>query len=50
VENVYVATAFAAIGLQLGPFSGKLAADWAQAIQPSVDTSLFSPERFQRQD
>jgi D-amino-acid dehydrogenase len=46
VENVFIATAFAAIGLQLGPFSGKLAADWAQGVQSPVDISPFSPGRF----
>lgn len=46
VENVYIATAFAAIGLQLGPYSGRLAADWAQGITPAVNIDLFSPNRF----
>lgn len=46
VGNVFVATAFAAIGLQLGPFSGKLASDWAQGRAAPVDVSLFSPGRF----
>jgi D-amino-acid dehydrogenase len=46
VENVYVATGFGAIGLQIGPFSGKLAADWAQGIEPPVDINGFSLNRF----
>jgi D-amino-acid dehydrogenase len=46
VANVYVTTAFAAIGLQLGPYSGKLAADWAQGQMPEVDLSPFRMERF----
>ncbi len=46
VGNCYVATGFAAIGLQLGPYSGQLAAEWAQGIAPSVDLAPFSPGRF----
>lgn len=49
VANVYVATAFAAIGLQLGPYSGKLAADWALDKTPAVDTAPFSAARFDNQ-
>lgn len=46
VENVYLATGFAAIGLQLGPYSGKVAADWARGVEPAVNIDLFAPRRF----
>lgn len=46
MDNVYIATGFAAIGLQLGPFSGKLAADWARGIEPAVNIASFSASRF----
>jgi D-amino-acid dehydrogenase len=49
VANVFIATAFAAIGLQLGPYSGKLAADWALGEAASVDLSTFSVARFENQ-
>jgi D-amino-acid dehydrogenase len=46
VDNVYVATGFAAIGLQLGPYCGKLAAQWALAETSPIDIAPFSIARF----
>ncbi len=46
VENVYLATGHGASGLQLGPYSGKLAADWALGQTPEMDLSAFSIVRF----
>lgn len=47
VEGIYLATGHGANGLQLGPFSGKLAADWASGMSSSVDISGFDIRRFQ---
>ncbi len=46
LENIYVVTAFAAIGLQLGPYCGKLAADWARGVAPEINTTPFAITRF----
>lgn len=45
-EGVYLATGHGASGLQLGPYSGKLAADWAAGQPSSVDISAFHISRF----
>jgi D-amino-acid dehydrogenase len=47
VENLYLATGMGASGLQLGPYSGKLASDWAQGKQSQTDISAFSITRFE---
>ncbi|MFN8371498.1 MAG: FAD-dependent oxidoreductase [Anaerolineae bacterium] len=36
VEGVYLSTGHGASGLQLGPFSGKLAAEWALGVASGV--------------
>lgn len=46
VEGIYLATGHGANGLQLGPFSGKLAAEWAAGHASTTDISLFSITRF----
>ncbi len=46
VRGVYLATGMGASGLQLGPFSGKLAADWALDQSNTVDISAFNIGRF----
>jgi D-amino-acid dehydrogenase len=45
VEGVYLATGHGANGLQLGPFSGKVAADWALGHESETDISPFSVTR-----
>lgn len=47
VENVFLATGHGASGLQLGPYSGALAASLASGHEPDLDLSPFSVERFQ---
>ena len=46
VEGVYLCTGHGANGLQLGPFSGKLAAEWAQDRPSDVDISAFHISRW----
>lgn len=48
VEGIYVATGHGANGLQAGPFSGKLAADWALGNPGTVDISAFEISRWKR--
>lgn len=48
VDGLYLATGHGANGLQLGPFSGKLAAEWALGVESGVDISAFSIMRFSR--
>lgn len=46
VDNLFVATGHGASGLQLGPYSGKLAADWALGHPLETDISAFRIGRF----
>lgn len=46
IEGVYLATGHGANGLQLGPYTGKLAADWALGRPAEFDISPYSIERF----
>lgn len=46
VEGVYLATGHGANGLQLGPFSGRLAAEWALGMDSEVDIAAFSITRW----
>jgi D-amino-acid dehydrogenase len=46
VDGVYLATGMGATGLHLGPYSGKLAAEWALGKQPETDIAPFGVERF----
>jgi len=45
VDGVFLATGHGANGLQLGPYSGKVAADWALGHTLEVDLSPFSVTR-----
>jgi D-amino-acid dehydrogenase len=45
VGGVFVAAAHGAIGLQMGPYSGKLAADWAAGRVVEADISPFALRR-----
>ncbi len=46
IDNLYLATGHGASGLQLGPYSGKLAADWAMGQPAETDISAFHISRF----
>ena len=46
VRNIFLATGRGATGLQLGPYSGKLAADWALGKPLATDLSAFRVTRF----
>jgi D-amino-acid dehydrogenase len=46
VEDVYLATGMGATGLHLGPYCGKLAAEWAVGQASGVDISAFGVGRF----
>jgi D-amino-acid dehydrogenase len=48
VEGVYLATGMGATGLHLGPYCGKLAAEWALGQESRVDISAFGVGRFSR--
>lgn len=45
-DGVYLATGHGAVGLQLGPYSGKLAAGWALGDSAETDIAAFSISRF----
>lgn len=45
MENVIVSTGHGPSGLQLGPYSGLLAAELAQGLQPSIDLESFRLDR-----
>jgi D-amino-acid dehydrogenase len=47
IDGIYVATGHGSTGLQLGPYSGKLAADWALGHESETDISAFAVSRFQ---
>ncbi|HXV44569.1 MAG TPA: FAD-dependent oxidoreductase [Anaerolineae bacterium] len=44
--NLYLATGHGATGLQLGPYTGKLAADWLLGRNLEIDLTLFNVARF----
>ncbi len=46
ISNLFLATGHGASGLQLGPYSGKLAADWALGQPLKTDISAFQITRF----
>lgn len=46
IANVYLCTGHGASGLQLGPYSGKLAADWALGNPVKTDIAAFHVTRF----
>ena len=46
VAGLFIATGMGATGLQLGPYSGKLASDWAQNGALDTDISAFNLTRF----
>ncbi|HVU15005.1 MAG TPA: FAD-dependent oxidoreductase, partial [Phototrophicaceae bacterium] len=46
ISNLFVATGHGASGLQLGPYSGKLAADWALNLPLETGISAFAITRF----
>ncbi|MBZ5855865.1 NAD(P)/FAD-dependent oxidoreductase [Flavihumibacter profundi] len=47
VTNLVVATGHAMVGMSLGAGTGKLVAEIANELKPSVDLMPFLPERFQ---
>jgi D-amino-acid dehydrogenase len=46
VANLHLATGHGAVGLQLGPFSGKVIADAITRGDPGVDIAPFAPDRW----
>jgi D-amino-acid dehydrogenase len=46
LANLHLATGHGAIGLQLGPFSGKVIADTITRGDPGVDLAPFAPDRW----
>lgn len=45
IDNLVVSSGHGPSGLQLGPYSGLLAAELAQGLQPSTDINNFRPDR-----
>ena len=45
LENIFLATGHGAVGLQMGPFSGKLASDWAAGKTLESDLRPFAADR-----
>jgi D-amino-acid dehydrogenase len=48
IANLHLATGHGAVGLQLGPFSGKMIADAITRGDPGVDLAPFAPGRWRR--
>ena len=48
VEGVYLATGHGPTGLQLGPYSGKVTADFVLGRRPDIDLTAFRVSRFPR--
>jgi D-amino-acid dehydrogenase len=48
IANLHLATGHGAVGLQLGPFSGKVIADAITRGDPGVDLAPFAPGRWRR--
>jgi D-amino-acid dehydrogenase len=48
IANLHLATGHGAVGLQLGPFSGKVIADAITGSDPGVDIAPFAPDRWRR--
>lgn len=46
LANLHLATGHGAVGLQLGPFSGKVIADAIVLGDPGVDLAPFAPDRW----
>ena len=46
LANLHLATGHGAVGLQLGPFSGKVIADTITRGDPGVDLAPFAPDRW----
>ena len=46
LANLHLATGHGAVGLQLGPFSGKVIADAIVSGDPGVDLTPFAPDRW----
>jgi D-amino-acid dehydrogenase len=46
LANLHLATGHGAIGLQLGPFSGKVIADTITRGNPGIDLAPFAPDRW----
>jgi D-amino-acid dehydrogenase len=46
IANLHLATGHGAVGLQLGPFSGKVIADAVTRGDPGVDIAPFAPDRW----
>jgi sarcosine oxidase subunit beta len=48
VEGFFLAVGFGGHGFQHSPATGRLVSEWLTAGAPSMDLSLFDPERFAR--
>jgi D-amino-acid dehydrogenase len=46
LANLHLATGHGAVGLQLGPFSGKVIADAITRGDPGIDIAPFAPDRW----
>jgi D-amino-acid dehydrogenase len=46
IANLHLATGHGAVGLQLGPFSGKIIADAITEGDPGIDIAPFAPDRW----
>src|SRR5262249_39847473 len=46
VEGFFLAVGFGGHGFQHSPATGRLAAEWLTEGKPSLDLSLFDPDRF----
>jgi D-amino-acid dehydrogenase len=47
LSNLIVAGGHGMMGISLGPGTGKIVAELADRVKPSVDVMLYNPERYQ---
>ncbi|GGH42126.1 amino acid dehydrogenase [Dyadobacter endophyticus] len=47
LSNLIVAGGHGMMGISLGPGTGKIVAELAERVKPSVDVALYDPERYQ---
>jgi len=45
-RNVIIATGHAMMGLSLGPATGRIVAELIEGVEPSVDLTMFDPNRY----
>ena len=47
IDSLIIAGGHGMMGISLGPGTGKIVAELAERVKPSVDVALYDPERYQ---